>query len=79
MATAAAELRRRPVLEESIATRLLRVASRAPVHFILVVVGLLWLAPTIGLFLTSLFEPTDVNNLGWWEIFSKPSLATFQN
>ncbi len=79
MATAAAELGRRPVVEESIATKILRVASRAPVHFILVFVGLLWLAPTIGLFLTSLFEPTDVNNLGWWEIFSKPSLATFQN
>jgi alpha-glucoside transport system permease protein len=23
--------------------------------------------------------PTDINSLGWWEIFSKPSLATFQN
>jgi alpha-glucoside transport system permease protein len=49
------------------------------VHFLLVLVGLLWLVPTLGLFLTSLFSPTDINSLGWWEIFSKPSLATFQN
>ncbi len=79
MATAAAEVRRAPVVEESLATRIIRVAGKAPVHFILVLVGLLWLVPTLGLFLTSLFSPTDVNSLGWWEIFSKPSLATFQN
>jgi alpha-glucoside transport system permease protein len=23
--------------------------------------------------------PTDINSLGWWEIFSRPSLGTFQN
>ncbi len=79
MATAAAEVRRAPVVEESLATRIIRVAGKAPVHFLLVLVGLLWLVPTLGLFLTSLFSPTDVNSLGWWEIFSKPSLATFQN
>jgi alpha-glucoside transport system permease protein len=79
MTTAAAEVRRTPVVEESVATRILRIAAKAPVHLILVLVGLLWLVPTLGLFLTSLFSPTDVNTLGWWEIFSKPSLATFQN
>jgi alpha-glucoside transport system permease protein len=79
MATAAAEVRRAPVVEESVATRIIRVAGKAPVHFVLVVIGLLWLVPTLGLFLTSLFSPTDVNSLGWWEIFSKPSLATFHN
>jgi len=79
MATAAAEVRRGPVVEESVAGRILRVLGKASVHFVLVLVGLLWLVPTLGLFLTSLFTPTDVNSLGWWEIFSKPSLGTFQN
>jgi alpha-glucoside transport system permease protein len=79
MATAAAEVRRPNVVEESLATKIIRVAGKAPVHFLLVLVGLLWLVPTLGLFLTSLFAPTDINSLGWWEIFSKPSLATFQN
>jgi alpha-glucoside transport system permease protein len=79
VATAAAEVRRAPVVEESLAARIIRVAGKAPVHFVLVVVGLVWLVPTLGLFLTSLFAPTDINSLGWWEIFSKPSLATFQN
>jgi alpha-glucoside transport system permease protein len=79
MATAAAEVRRAPVVEESVAAKIIRVAGKAPVQLLLVVVGLMWLVPTLGLFLTSLFSPTDVNSLGWWEIFSKPSLATFQN
>jgi alpha-glucoside transport system permease protein len=79
MATAAAEVRRTPVVEESFATKILRFVGKAPVHFILIVVGLLWLVPTLGLFLTSLVVPTEVNSIGWWEIFSKPSLATFDN
>jgi alpha-glucoside transport system permease protein len=79
MTTAAAEVRRTRVVEESLATKIIRVAGKAPVHFLLVLVALIWLVPTLGLFLTSLFSPTDVNSLGWWEIFSKPSLATFQN
>jgi alpha-glucoside transport system permease protein len=79
MTTAAAEAGRRPAVEESLASRILRILGKAPVHLLLVVVGLLWLVPTLGLFLTSLFGPTDVNSLGWWEIFSKPSIATFQN
>jgi alpha-glucoside transport system permease protein len=79
VATAAAEARRPQVVEESAATKILRLVGKAPIHFVLVLVGLLWLVPTLGLFLTSLFSPTDVNSLGWWEIFSKPSLATFQN
>jgi alpha-glucoside transport system permease protein len=79
LTTAAAEVRRPAVVEESVAAKILRVLGKAPVNFVLIVIALLWLVPTLGLFLTSLFAPTDVNNLGWWEIFSKPSLATFEN
>ena len=79
MTTAAAEVRTKPVVQESFATKILRWVGKAPVHFILIVVGLLWLVPTLGLFLTSLVAPAEVNSTGWWEIFSKPSLGTFEN
>jgi alpha-glucoside transport system permease protein len=80
MATAAAEAGRRPaVVEESAAAKILRIVGKAPVHLILVFVGILWLVPTFGLFLTSLFTPTDINQIGWWKIFTEPSLATFEN
>jgi alpha-glucoside transport system permease protein len=80
VATAAAEARTGPVVvEESAAAKILRVVGKAPVHLILVFVGILWLVPTFGLFLTSLFTPTDINQIGWWKIFTEPSLATFEN
>jgi alpha-glucoside transport system permease protein len=70
---------RAPVIEESVSARILRVVGKAPVHLVLVVVGLLWLVPTFGLFLTSLLAPADINAGGWWQVFSEPSLATLQS
>jgi alpha-glucoside transport system permease protein len=43
------------------------------------VVGIFWLIPTLGLFLTSLMDPSQFTEQGWWNIISKPSLATLDN
>jgi alpha-glucoside transport system permease protein len=64
---------------DSVATRILRVLARAPVHFVLIAIGLIWLVPTLGLLLTSLLAPTDFQEQGWWQVFSEPSKLTFQN
>jgi alpha-glucoside transport system permease protein len=66
-------------VEESTATRLTRFVSRTPVYLLLVFIGLLWLMPTIGLFLTSLIEPASIGTAGWWEVLSTPSIGTFEN
>jgi alpha-glucoside transport system permease protein len=79
MATAAAEAARAPVVEESAATRILRVIGKTPVHFLLIFVALLWLVPTLGLFLTSVIVPQAYLEGGWWQIFSEPSIGTLQN
>ena len=42
-------------------------------------VGLLWLVPTIGLFVDLAARPGRDQPKGWWEILSKPSKATFEN
>jgi alpha-glucoside transport system permease protein len=68
-----------PTLEESLATRILRVLGRAPVHIVLVVIGLLWLVPALGLLFTSILPASTFSNEGWWKIFSKPSAATLDN
>jgi alpha-glucoside transport system permease protein len=78
VATAEA-VERPPVIEESAASRVLRVLGKAPVHILLVLVGLLWLVPTLGLFLTSLLLPEDFQEKGWWQIFEAPSRLTFEN
>ncbi|CAN5515862.1 carbohydrate ABC transporter permease [soil metagenome] len=58
---------------------LMRTVTRAPVNALLIVVGLLWLLPTIGLFFTSLLSPTEIGEGGWWRIFSRPALLTLEN
>jgi alpha-glucoside transport system permease protein len=76
MATVAAEL---PVQRESVASRIGRAVLKAPVNIVLAAIGLLWLVPTIGLFLTSILPASVSGTEGWWKIFSHPSVATFSN
>jgi alpha-glucoside transport system permease protein len=80
VATAAAPAGTQPVvIEESVATKVLRVLGRAPIHLILIVIALLWLLPTLGLFFTSLLQPEDLGEAGWWQVFAEPSKLTFEN
>jgi alpha-glucoside transport system permease protein len=76
MTAVAADL---PAERESVAARIGRLAVKGPVNIVLAGVGLLWLVPTIGLFLTSIMPASVSGTEGWWKVFSKPSIATFSN
>ena len=78
MATAAPAIEL-PAARDSVAAKILRLVTRAPLHAVLIVVGALWLVPTIGLFITSILPASALASKGWWQIFSKPSLATWSN
>jgi len=67
------------VVEESIATKIVRFAGRAPVHLVLMLIALMWLIPTLGLFITSLLAPSDQAEGGWWNFLFQPSAWTLQN
>jgi alpha-glucoside transport system permease protein len=67
------------VLSEGIAPKILRALGRAPVHIVLALLGVFWLIPTTGLFITSLLTPSDAAEGGWWNFFAKPSSWTFDN
>ncbi len=71
----------RPKLSErdTAGGRTVRFLTRAPVNLLLGALGLLWLVPTLGLFLTSILPAQAFTVKGWWQIFSKPSLATWEN
>ena len=60
-------------------SRAVRVVARAPLNLILVFIALLWLVPTLGLFLTSLLTSEEIGTRGWWTVFSEPSIATLEN
>jgi alpha-glucoside transport system permease protein len=64
---------------ERVSARIGRFVATLPVHLFLLFVGLLWLVPTLGLFLTSLLSPSDYISNGWWKVISRPHLATWQN
>ena len=66
MAEAIAETRP-AVRERTLSQRLVRLTSKSPVHIILAVVALVWLAPTVGLLVTSFRPRTDIQSTGWWD------------
>jgi len=68
-----------PARSSSAFARIGRGVAKAPLHLFLAFIGLLWLVPTIGLFLTSLLPANVISNEGWWKVLSKPSIATLDN
>ena len=64
---------------ERTAAKILRTVAKAPLRIFLAALGLLWLVPTFGLFITSILPQGTLATQGWWQIFSKPSLATWSN
>jgi alpha-glucoside transport system permease protein len=68
-----------PAPRDSVGAKILRVLAKAPLQIFLVVLGCLWLVPTVGLFLTSILPVSALASKGWWQIFSNPSLATWSN
>src|SRR5579871_180474 len=68
-----------PSPSDSVSARLLRALSRGPVNLVLAVLGLLWLVPVAGLFITSILPASVSTSEGWWKVFTTPSLATWSN
>jgi alpha-glucoside transport system permease protein len=68
-----------PSPHDSTSARVLRFVAKAPIHLLLMVIGALWLVPTVGLFITSILPASDLASKGWWQIVSHPSAATWAN
>ncbi|MFH9013702.1 carbohydrate ABC transporter permease [Streptomyces sp. NPDC017943] len=64
---------------QSLGSRLAGAVSGGVLRVFLVVVGLFWLVPTIGLLLSSLRSPEDIAASGWWKVFTEPSQITFDS
>ncbi|WP_086565031.1 carbohydrate ABC transporter permease [Streptomyces africanus] len=65
--------------KQSLGSRLAEGVSGGLVRVFLIVVGLFWLVPTIGLLLSSLRSPEDIAASGWWKVFTEPSQITFDS
>jgi alpha-glucoside transport system permease protein len=47
--------------------RIVKALNRTPIHIALGLIALIWLAPTIGLLITSFRPRNDIASSGWWE------------
>ncbi|MFJ9377906.1 carbohydrate ABC transporter permease [Streptomyces sp. NPDC101455] len=64
---------------ESLGSRLAAAAGGGLVRVFLILVGLFWLVPTLGLLLSSLRSPENMSASGWWKVFSQPSQLTLHS
>ena len=60
--------------------RLVRFLNKTPIHIALGLIALVWLAPTVGLLVTSFRPRSDIQVTGWWESFLqfRYTLANYQ-
>ncbi|MFB7632789.1 carbohydrate ABC transporter permease [Streptomyces sp. NPDC056149] len=54
-------------------------AGGGAVRVFLVLVGLFWLMPSVGLLISSLRSPAEIAESGWWRVFARPAQLTFDN
>ncbi|KND38869.1 sugar ABC transporter permease [Streptomyces acidiscabies] len=63
----------------AVIAKLVEKVNSGAVRVFLIVVGLFWLVPTIGLLLSSLRAPEEMSASGWWKVFAEPSQLTFSS
>src|SRR3954464_6797103 len=76
MSTSVATERIATTDRETTSARLLRFLNRTPIHIFLGIVAVIWLAPTIGLLITSFRPRSDIQSTGWWETLSTLRFTT---
>jgi alpha-glucoside transport system permease protein len=61
------------------AQRVLGFFGRGLVNFLLIIVAIFWLVPSVGLFIASLRTVGDNASSGWWTVFTMPAQLTIEN
>ena len=56
--------------------RLKRILARIPLHAIIISLTVIWLIPTLGVFVTSFRSREAVRTSGWWTVLSKPPVPS---
>ncbi|CAM5471483.1 Carbohydrate ABC transporter permease OS=Streptomyces alboniger OX=132473 GN=CP975_13490 PE=3 SV=1 [Streptomyces alboniger] len=65
--------------KQSLGGRVASILGSTALRVFLVLVGLFWLVPTIGLLIGSFRTPADMSESGWWTVLSAPSQMTLDN
>jgi alpha-glucoside transport system permease protein len=57
---------------QSLAARIAALAAGGMTRIVLIVLGTLWLVPTVGLLVSSFRDPRDIASSGWWQALTDP-------
>ncbi|MFE3655644.1 carbohydrate ABC transporter permease [Streptomyces sp. NPDC059165] len=68
-----------PRARRPLPSRIAACAGGGALRVLLVLAGLFWLVPTVGLLLSSLRSPTDISASGWWQVLTAPAQLTTEN
>jgi len=60
------------------AEHLKRILGRIPLHVVIISMVVIWLVPTLGVFVTSFRSREAVRTSGWWTVLSKPPVPSQQ-
>ena len=79
MATAVSSTKEQAAPQEHVVGYEPKWYARAPLHFVVILISVLWLVPTLALLFTSLRDIQDINTSMWWTVLWKPHQFTLQN
>ncbi|MCK4543270.1 MAG: carbohydrate ABC transporter permease, partial [Spirochaetales bacterium] len=66
-------------VKKSFGAKIISGITKSPLHFILILVCLAWMLPSVGLFISS-FRPRHlIQSSGWWQAFKLPITLTLEN
>ncbi|TFC24525.1 carbohydrate ABC transporter permease [Cryobacterium sp. TMT1-3] len=65
--------------KQTIAQKILGFFGKGFVNFLLILVAIFWLVPSVGLFISSLRTVGDSASSGWWTVFTTPAQLTVDN
>jgi alpha-glucoside transport system permease protein len=68
-----------PKPRESVAQRVIGLLRNGAVQTVLAIVALIWLTPTVGLFVSSLRASGEQESSGWWTALLHPGQLSFDN
>ena len=69
----------RRVVREPLPRRIVQALSHGPVNVVLIVIALVWLLPTAGLFVSSLRSARDNADSGWWTAITDWRTLSLEN
>ncbi len=64
---------------KTLTQRLAQRVSRGPLHAVIIAVCLMWMVPSVGLFVSSFREKEAIATTGWWTALQPPFEFTLQN